>query len=419
MNTPDQYRPLHHIRPPRGWLNDPNGVIRKDNTTHVFFQHNPTAAQHHDIVWGHATTTDLAHWQYHQPALQPTPGYADESGCWSGVAIDEGQDFALIYSGVTASVQNLATPIIARRKHPDTDTWDQKTVINIDPYPPELEQVRDPFLITTKGRRFAVQGGGLTDGRACVILYDATDLEHWQQLSYLLTSDLAPDIAQANVWECPQLVEQDGKYLLLVSLWKHPQPNPEPPSNAPTNTELTVSAWISGHIDFTSATPHFHAQQAGLCDEGPDFYAPQIAHLDGKATLWGWSWESHTVDPAIHIARGYQGALTFPRHLTLAEDGTPQWKPAPELQALQGPPIAPTHTAHHHSWKARLRGVGSARVGTVNFNVDGETTVWVDGSLVEIFPQTPGSTPHTERTYQPDGVTLKAPGLHVECWKLS
>ena len=32
-------RPRLHIMPPRGWLNDPNGVCRIDDRYHVFYQH--------------------------------------------------------------------------------------------------------------------------------------------------------------------------------------------------------------------------------------------------------------------------------------------------------------------------------------------------------------------------------------------
>ena len=55
-------RPLLHIHPRSGWLNDPNGLCRIDGTYHVFFQHNPAAPVHADIHWGHVSSTDLLHW---------------------------------------------------------------------------------------------------------------------------------------------------------------------------------------------------------------------------------------------------------------------------------------------------------------------------------------------------------------------
>ena len=59
---PDLARPLLHIRPERGWLNDPNGVCRVDGVYHVFYQHNPAEPVHGNIHWGHASSTDLLRW---------------------------------------------------------------------------------------------------------------------------------------------------------------------------------------------------------------------------------------------------------------------------------------------------------------------------------------------------------------------
>ena len=38
------------------------------------------------IVWGHAVSSDLVHWEHLPPALMPTPGGLDADGCFSGMA---------------------------------------------------------------------------------------------------------------------------------------------------------------------------------------------------------------------------------------------------------------------------------------------------------------------------------------------
>lgn len=43
------------------------------------------------LGWGHATSTDLLHWQHQPVALEPEAGWYDADGCFSGCAtIDTG-----------------------------------------------------------------------------------------------------------------------------------------------------------------------------------------------------------------------------------------------------------------------------------------------------------------------------------------
>ena len=80
MTRLDPTFPALHVRPERGWVNDPNGLSRIDGTYHVFFQYNAAAPQHGDITWGHASSTDLLEWRYHPVALTNRPGELDAYG---------------------------------------------------------------------------------------------------------------------------------------------------------------------------------------------------------------------------------------------------------------------------------------------------------------------------------------------------
>jgi len=81
----------YHVAPARGWLNDPNGLVHCAGRWHVFFQHNPDAARHGNIAWGHVSSTDLATWQEHPLAFRPQPAGPDRGGCWSGVSVVDGE----------------------------------------------------------------------------------------------------------------------------------------------------------------------------------------------------------------------------------------------------------------------------------------------------------------------------------------
>ena len=69
-----------HIQPAKGWTNDPNGMVFRDGRWHVFFQHNPAAAVHTDIHWGHVSSDDLVTWQEHSVAFGPVAGGPDQGG---------------------------------------------------------------------------------------------------------------------------------------------------------------------------------------------------------------------------------------------------------------------------------------------------------------------------------------------------
>lgn len=53
------------------------------------------------IVWGHAMSEDLVHWQHLPPALLPTPGGNDADGCFSGCCVlDADGTPVILYTGV-------------------------------------------------------------------------------------------------------------------------------------------------------------------------------------------------------------------------------------------------------------------------------------------------------------------------------
>ena len=78
----EKARPRVHFTAKKGWINDPNGCIKIDDTYHLYFQHNPVGRKWGNMHWGHATSKDLLHWEEQDIVLFP-----DEMGTmYSGSA---------------------------------------------------------------------------------------------------------------------------------------------------------------------------------------------------------------------------------------------------------------------------------------------------------------------------------------------
>ena len=58
------WRPVFHLAPVTGWLNDPNGLCQIGDTHHIFFQYSPFDVKPGLNYWGHYTTEDFIHYQY-------------------------------------------------------------------------------------------------------------------------------------------------------------------------------------------------------------------------------------------------------------------------------------------------------------------------------------------------------------------
>jgi beta-fructofuranosidase len=377
-------------------MNDPNGVCRIDGRYHVFFQYNPEAPVHGATHWGHVSSTDLLHWQEHAIALKPRLGLIDGAGCWSGCVVDDAGVPTAVYTANPDHASNAVVGIARSDRSLMSWDQDQSPVLGIS-RASEIEEARDPFIFVHEGRRYAVQGAGEPSGRARVLLYGCDDLRYWSDLGPLLTTDdpIAAQVAPANLWECPNLFQVDGQWVLLLSLWRRRD----------GIDFLAGVRYLLGDLVANGKGWVFKATSGGVVDDGPAFYAPQVLTEPDRTLLWGWAWELGRSDEQI-TAAGWAGVLTFPRELWV-RDGILCARPANELEGLRlgNFRCLPGVPFREHAFELiasgpvtlkLVQGGADQLVSAVEGTLTDPARILVDGSMVETFHR---GASHTTRAY--------------------
>lgn len=313
--------PIFHLAPPAGWMNDPNGLIYFNGRYHAFFQHHPASAYQGPMHWGHATSTDMLHWQHEPIALAPGDKN-DRDGCFSGSAVDDDGVLSLIYTGhiclddrgndsIIREVQCLAT------SHDGIHFEKQGCVLT----PPEgIMHFRDPKVWHEDGSWWMVIGARDASDNGQVLLYRGTSLRDWH-LEHVLAHSAA---GKSYMWECPDFFRCGNFHWLMFS------PQGMPPSGYRFRnlfqSGVLAGSWKPGSV---------FALKGGFeeLDYGHDFYAPQsMLAEDGRRIIMAWMnmWDS----PVPTRSEAWAGCLTLPREV-FERDGRLCQRPVREVESLR------------------------------------------------------------------------------------
>ena len=302
-----------HVSSPVGWINDPNGFSVYQGQIHLFFQHHPYDAQWGPMHWGHVVTDDLVRWRLLPEALAPDQPY--ETGCFSGSAVQAGDQQALIYTSHHEVVQEdglhrvRQTQSVAFGNGINYTKYEDNPVIGTKGLPPRASKAdfRDPKVWAENGVYRMVVGSRSEDHSGQILLYESPDLIHW---SFVCVVDRSHN-RLGKMWECPDFFPLDGRQVLLVSP-QEMRPDDRGEFHGKNGTVCIVGDWDEDAKQFTRRT-------VGCVDYGWDFYAPQTTLLpDGRRVMIAWmqSWDNNVTPPE----QTWTGMMTFPRELRIVND---------------------------------------------------------------------------------------------------
>lgn len=295
--------PLFHVYGIKGWINDPNGLIKYKDEYHVFYQYHPYSTSWGPMHWGHQVSKDLMHWRELSIALTPG-GIGDKDGCFSGSSIIHDGKLYLMYTGFNENgggdairqVQCLASSS-------DGINFTKHGIVIDSSLLPEgylKTDFRDPYIIKQNDTYYVLIAAKTNNNKGRILMYKSNNLFDWTFVSDILDKD-----SLGSMIECPTYNDELG--LLIYSEQFQPQ-------EGIIHKNIHTQRYLIGKIDFE--TGKFKEINRGIVDYGFDFYAPQIFNDDKKMIAWMSMWDRNYPTSKY----GYTGMLTLARDIDVLDN---------------------------------------------------------------------------------------------------
>ncbi len=275
--------------------------------------------------WGHAKSKDLLHWEELPVVLAPSETY-DQNGCFSGSALVVDDRLVLIYTGhVEAGEERIETQCIATSKDGIVfDKYVGNPVISQEQIQriADIADFRDPKMFKYGNIYYTVVASKTADSRGQILLFESTDGFNWQFKSVLLEGNQEEGI----MWECPDLFELDGKWVLMISPIEMKRQQYQ-------YWNINSTLVFIGEIDWKIG--RFKVEHQHEVDGGLDFYAPQTCVNDtGERYLVAWMQMWNRTIPSHELGHGWSGMMTLPRKLSIKNNCLYQEIPRSLFQQL-------------------------------------------------------------------------------------
>ena len=290
-------------------MNDPNGLLFKDGWYHVFYQWNPYGSKWDNIHWGHMRSRDFHSWEHLSTALAPTESY-EKDGCFSGSAIEKDGMMYLFYTAnifVEGNHPFNGGPRAIQRQvaavSDDDLTFEKignEPVISMPPEGGNTVDFRDP-KVWYDGKKYCMVLGSRQTDLGEVVKYTSEDLLSWKYDSQLAISDGT----LGYMWECPDLIQVDGREILIVS-----------PMGSKRHENRNVSGYIIKAVDDYDLKD-YDVNDFKCIDQLPLLYAPQTFSGLDYSVMLGWIPMPQLNSESLN----WNGCLSLPRILKVSENG--------------------------------------------------------------------------------------------------
>ena len=325
MKLSAEERPLFHLTPLVGWMNDPNGFCFYKGQYHLFYQYHPFSRQWGPMHWGHAVTTDLLHWTYMPCALAPDTE-ADAGGCFSGSAVPmpDGR-LLLAYTGVQPAGtfrRETQAQCVAVGDGTDFEKSLLNPVIRHAHLPIGYSEFdfRDPKAwLAPDGTYRMVVANRHRDRQGAILYMTSRDGLDWHFVGEIDASCEE----YGRMWECPDFFPLDGKQVLLVS-----------PQEMHAREEFHAGYGTVALLgSFEEKDCAFTRESVQPIDHGLNFYAPQtVLSPDGRRIMIAWmeNWETCKEAPRRHP---WYAQMSMPREVFIDKNRLMQ-RPVREIEGL-------------------------------------------------------------------------------------
>jgi levanase/fructan beta-fructosidase len=325
-------------------MNEPNGLIQINSTWHLFYQADPTANVWGNECWGHATSSDLLHWDHLPVAIPVENGIESFTGTsyydsnnTSGLGTATNPPYLAFFTGYTESNQTQD-----QRLAYSTDlgqTWVKFTsnpIIGAAQEAPQditggLES-RDPkaFFHAPSGKWVMVLAHG---GQDKLTFWTSLDAKSWTWVSDLSSSQIEGFPSSITGWEVPdmfQLPIQGTNKTTWVLMFT-------PAQGSPPGGNGVVA--LTGSFDGETFVADPVDPSTLWLDYGCDFDGAlsweNVPASDGRRIIAAVM-NSYGSNPPTTT---WKGMLSFPRTLALKQIGSKQYflqQPVAELSIIDG-----------------------------------------------------------------------------------